>query len=99
MATSARIANRLTFYTRRYCGLCEEAESALDMALKMVPAERFKVERIDIDDGMANKRKYLRFTNDVPVLHCNGAELMRHRIDVDALVIELKKQLSAYRKT
>jgi hypothetical protein len=40
---------------------------------------------------MENKRRYVRFTNDVPVLvFPDGAE-MKHRIDVDALVERMRE--------
>jgi hypothetical protein len=47
-------------YTRKYCGLCEEAEEAINLALSLFP--HLTLKKIDIDSGMENKRKYLKYT-------------------------------------
>lgn len=60
-------------------------------AISLFKRNSFLLTRIDIDRGMENKRRYVRFTNDVPVLvFPDGAE-MKHRIDVDALVERMRE--------
>lgn len=99
-------------YTRRWCGLCDEAKEELQKVQAKVilrgsrPRETyirhsppslpspqrkspFELEEIDIDKG-ENQRKYIRFTYDVPVVHLNGKELMRHRVDSAVLMEVLK---------
>jgi 4a-hydroxytetrahydrobiopterin dehydratase len=63
----------VTLYTRRNCPLCEEAKSAMACCDADV-----RITEIDIDDDPDLRRRY---TDDVPVILIDGAEVFRHRVD------------------
>lgn len=63
----------VTFYTRANCPLCDKAKAAI--AESRVPV---RLTEVDIDGDPALHERY---TNDVPVVHLNGAEAFRHKVD------------------
>lgn len=63
----------VTFYTRANCPLCEKAKAAI--AESRVPV---RMTEVDIDGDPA---LHARYTNDVPVVHIDGAEAFRHKVD------------------
>jgi 4a-hydroxytetrahydrobiopterin dehydratase len=66
----------VTFYTRANCPLCDKAKAAI--AESRVPVRMTEV-NIDADPALRE-----RYTNDVPVVHMNGAEAFRHKVDAVA---------------
>jgi hypothetical protein len=86
------IKNELILYTRKYCGLCDQAEESILLAIASFSKNQFTLTKIDIDAGMENKRKYLKYTYDVPVLHFAGGEI-KHRVDVKALKKVMRESL------
>ncbi|KAI8804185.1 hypothetical protein BJ742DRAFT_776482 [Cladochytrium replicatum] len=72
----------LTLFTRRFCGLCDEAKvAAADVAQRIT---NMAITEIDID-AQEHRRKWIKYTYDVPVIHLNGEEIMRHHIDSQSL--------------
>ncbi|KAJ3127180.1 hypothetical protein HK098_006632 [Nowakowskiella sp. JEL0407] len=84
-----------TLFSRKYCGLCEEAKEALLRVQKRVSQNHslnllfrkadslkvpFEIEEIDIDAPKFRKT-WMKYTYDVPVIHLNGKEFMMHGVD------------------
>ena len=63
----------VTLYTRENCHLCDKAKAAI--AQSGVDA---KIIEVNIDDDPDLRRRY---TDDVPVVLIDGAEVFRHRVD------------------
>ncbi len=80
----------LTFYTRKYCGLCQEA---LETVQLVNAPNFFDLKIIDID---SDKRKYLKYTYDVPVIEHNNAIVFKHRVEAEKLrdFIEEKQSIT-----
>ncbi|KAL2911828.1 hypothetical protein HK105_208678 [Polyrhizophydium stewartii] len=69
--------HRLVLFGRQYCGLCEHAKEVILGVRAKVP---FEFDEVDIDK--AKDRQWLRkYMFDVPVVHVNGAEVFRHRVE------------------
>ncbi|RWS30479.1 Acetyl-CoA acetyltransferase-like protein [Leptotrombidium deliense] len=70
----------LTLYTKRNCGLCEEAKQKLKPYFKYV-----RYEEVDIEAPM-NKKWFGLYRYEIPVFHFNGRFLMKNKgIDVNLL--------------
>ncbi|KAJ3287184.1 hypothetical protein HK104_008723 [Borealophlyctis nickersoniae] len=67
----------LTLFTKRYCGLCEEAKEAVDRVRTKVA---FDVTEVDIEQPQ-HKQWFRKYMFDVPVIHVNEEFAMQHRID------------------
>lgn len=63
----------VTFYTRASCPLCDKAKTAI--AASGVPV---RMTEVDID---TDRTFHERYTNDVPVVHIDGCEAFRHKVD------------------
>ena len=74
---------RLTLYTRKECGLCEEMRAAVHSVARDIPLE---IEEVDVDQSADLKEQY---GAEVPVLLINGRKAFKYR----ATVKELKKKL------
>ncbi|NOT00120.1 MAG: glutaredoxin family protein [Phycisphaerales bacterium] len=68
--------NKVTFFTKDCCPLCESAWFVVERLRGRLP---FDVEKIDITDP-GNRRWYAMYCNDIPVIHLNGREVFRHRV-------------------
>jgi 4a-hydroxytetrahydrobiopterin dehydratase len=68
-----------TLYTRRDCALCDEAKASIRGAasLHRLP---ITLREVDID---TDRELQARYTDDVPVIHVNGAEAFRHRVTLE----------------
>jgi glutaredoxin len=66
---------RLTFLTRRGCGLCLEARALLD---RVLPGYRASLEVLDVDESPDLARRH---GEEVPVLLVDGESAFRGRID------------------
>ncbi len=71
-------------YTRRGCGLCEQARHVLERARKRA---RFRLEVVDIDRDEQLRKRY---GDDVPVIAINGREAFWHRLDEEAFLAKLR---------
>lgn len=74
---------RLTLYTRRGCGLCEEMKAAVRAVALELPLE---TEEVDVDQSPDLKDRY---GHEVPVLLINGRKAFKYRTTPK----ELKKKL------
>lgn len=79
---------KLTLYTRRDCGLCEEMKTVIRRAVAKTPLE---LEDIDVD-GIAELRE--EFGNEVPVLFINGKKAFKYRVTATELAKRLSKARS-----
>ena len=69
----------VTFYTRRDCPLCDEADASVRAAISMYGLA-VTMTVIDVDTDPALRA---RFTDDVPVIYVDGVEAFRHRVTAD----------------
>lgn len=63
----------VTFYTRANCPLCDKAKAAIATSGVAV-----RMTEVDIESDPALRERY---TNDIPVIHINGTEAFRHRVE------------------
>lgn len=82
---------RITLYTGGpECSLCEVAKEALH---RVGRKEAFELETVNIRESKAGraaaaelKRWRRLYQYDIPVIHVNGRQVMKHRVDEDGLV-------------
>lgn len=74
----SRTQKVLTLFSKRYCGLCEEAKEQLLNLQQRIP---FELREIDIEKD----NKWIRYTFDIPVLHIGDKIVMKHKIDLHEL--------------
>ncbi|KAK9763884.1 hypothetical protein K7432_009070 [Basidiobolus ranarum] len=80
----------LTLFGSKGCDLCHEAKNTLLKVRKIYP---FEFKEIDIQQP-ENRKKWEKYTFDIPVLHLNGEEIMMHSVDETKLTDTLKKKLA-----
>ena len=69
--------NKITLFTKDDCGLCS---GVLFVIRKVRRRVAFDLELVDIT--AAGQEAWLEaYRNDIPVVHLNGREIFRHRID------------------
>ena len=74
--------NRITFFTRPDCQLCD---AALFVIRKVVDAQgQNEVQVVDIDQP-GNEHWADDYGEHIPVVHLNGREVFRHRVDETVL--------------
>lgn len=81
--------NRLTFFTKPDCELCRAALFVMERVRAKTP---FDLECVDIS-APGNEAWFLAYRNDIPVIHLNGTEVFRHRVDERQLRDVLKNGL------
>ena len=79
----------VTLYTRTNCPLCDKAKEAIRAS-----GAEVTLTEVDVDGDPALKERY---TNDVPVIHINGAEAFRHRVDPKLFAAYVKAGLRGWR--
>jgi Glutaredoxin-like domain (DUF836) len=86
---------RVRFFTKDGCHLCESAWFIVNKLRQRID---FDLERVDI---MAPRHKtwYALYTNDIPVVHVNGQEVSRHRVDERKLRERLESQTNPSENT
>jgi len=67
----------VTFFTRPDCSLCD---AALYVARRVGTQIPFDLRIVDIS-APGNEKWLNAYRDDIPVLHLNGAEVFRHRVD------------------
>ena len=77
-AEPGRRFNSLVFYTRKNCGLCDEARDVLDAHSRFLPSPV----DVDVDDDPELVEKYGKC---VPVVEIDGKVRFRGRVDVSLL--------------
>ena len=68
--------NKITFFTKEDCPLCESAWFVINKLKKRID---FELERIDITEP-DNHQWYALYVNHIPVVHLNGQEVSRHHV-------------------
>jgi glutaredoxin len=69
--------SKVTLFTRQGCHLCAAALQIIERARARIP---FDLEIIDIDDP-AHDSWLDEYDHHVPVVHIDGHEFARHRLD------------------
>jgi len=69
--------NRVTFFTKPECTLCR---AALYVIKRVQSQEPFELDCVDISLG-ENKSWFAQYKHDIPVVHLNGVEIFRHRVN------------------
>lgn len=68
---------RVTFFTKPDCGLCSAAMYVIERVRRQVP---FELESIDIT--APGEEEWLeRYREHIPVVHLDGVEVFRHKVD------------------
>ncbi|MFQ5492216.1 MAG: glutaredoxin family protein [Phycisphaerae bacterium] len=74
--------NRITFFTRPDCQLCDAAL----FVIRKVAASQGGVELRVVDIDQPGDRRWAdEYNEHVPVVHLNGREIFRHRVDETVL--------------
>ena len=79
----------VTLYTRGNCSLCEKAKEAIRAA-----GVAIELREVDVD---GDPERRARYTNDVPVIHVNGSEAFRHRVDPKLFAEYVNSRLQGWR--
>ncbi|KAG0140968.1 hypothetical protein CROQUDRAFT_52452 [Cronartium quercuum f. sp. fusiforme G11] len=92
-ACTSKLRPRLTIFTAPHCTLCEQFRTEL-LKLKhsaVYPYRDFDLAYYNIRDSSLEDHKLYRraYQYDIPVLHLDGKELMRHRLNVPLLTQRL----------
>ncbi len=67
----------VTFFTKRDCGLCRSALYVVEKVRRTIP---FELRIVDISaPGQESWREQYR--EHIPVVHLDGREIFRHRVD------------------
>jgi len=67
----------ITFFTRPDCSLCD---AALFVLRRVRAAHPFELAVVNIDEP-GQESWHAAYRHDIPVVHLNGVEIFRHRID------------------
>lgn len=79
MTSQPALKLRLTLYTRRGCGLCDEMKHVVAEVMQEFAAD---LEEIDVDGDFDLRG---RFGAEVPVLFINGRKAFKYRATVEGL--------------
>lgn len=80
--------HRVTFFTKEDCELCRAAWFVIQRVRAAAP---FETEIVDITRPQ-HRRWQEAYRNDIPVVHLNGREIFRHRVDEARLRAILAKE-------
>ncbi len=83
--------NQITFFTKSDCSLCRSALYVIERVRTHAP---FELNCVDIS-APGNEEWSEAYRNDIPVVHLNGREIFRHRVDER----RLRELLSAGERT
>lgn len=72
-----KLRMRLTFFTKPDCELCDAAWFVVDRAARHYGVE---VERVDIS-ATGQEIWFEQYKEHIPVVHLDGREIFRHRVD------------------
>lgn len=68
---------RITFFTKTDCSLCDAALYVIERVRRATP---FDLDIVDIS-ATGQERWFVAYRNDIPVVHLDGVEVFRHRVD------------------
>lgn len=80
-ATSPQHLHEVTLYTKHDCPLCHKAKAVLERVRTQVPFELKEVDILKCDEETMH-----RYCFHIPVVHLNGTEVFRHRVDEEAML-------------
>ena len=69
--------NRVTFFTKPDCTLCKGALFVIEKVRRQLG---FELESVDIS-APGQEAWFEAYKHDIPVVHLNGTEIFRHRVD------------------
>ena len=69
--------HRITFFTKPECSLCDGAMFVIRRVRTQIP---FEFESVDIT-APGNEEWFEAYRNNIPVVHLNGQEIFRHRVN------------------
>lgn len=72
---------RITFFTKEDCTLCNAALYVVERVRRQIP---FDVETIDVT-AAGQEKWFALYKDHIPVVHLDGEEIFRHRVDERAL--------------
>lgn len=83
----------LTLYTGTDCQLCDVAKAVLDEIRAGQDAPALTLQLYNIrDDALPDVHRWRRaYQYDIPVLHLDGVEIARHRLDRDDITAQIKE--------
>lgn len=87
MTDTSTLPVDVVLYTRKGCGLCDDARWILERSARDARIE-IVLRETDIDE---DPRLVALFGNDVPVVFVGGEKAFEHRVDVDAFIGRLKE--------
>jgi hypothetical protein len=67
----------ITFFAKPECSLCDAAWYVIDRVRRQIA---FEVERVDIT-AVGCETWLAAYCHDIPVVHLDGVEIFRHRVD------------------
>eukprot|EP00741_Cyanophora_paradoxa_P020843 tig00021314_g20121.t1 len=88
MAGAARQLPKITLFTSKTCSLCDAVKFVIGKTRQRVP---FAYEEVYIDKP-ENARFFNEYRYDIPVIHLDGSEIARHRLDEAKLLSALEKR-------
>lgn len=68
---------RVTFFTKRDCTLCRAALYVIERVRKQIP---FELDTVDIT-APGQEAWFECYRHHIPVIHLDGNEVFRHRVD------------------
>lgn len=77
----------VTLFTRPACCICHPVKYVINKVATRVPLQ---YKEVNIDEPEHSKWKDM-YTNDIPVIHVNGQEIARHRLNEPQLIEALNK--------
>lgn len=83
--------NRITFFTKPDCSLCR---GAMYVVSRVRNDHHFELDVVDISSA-GNEKWAEAYRDHIPVIHLNGREIFRHRVDEKRLREWLAKSESA----
>lgn len=78
------MTRKITLYTRKECGLCEEMKEVVRQVAEEIPLD---LEEVDVE-GAAQLRE--RYGHEVPVLFIGGRKAFKYRVTVRELKGKLR---------
>eukprot|EP01134_Creolimax_fragrantissima_P003680 CFRG3680T1 len=88
MARKVLLPRMTLFGKANGCSLCEDAKDVLRSVEDVAP---HSVQFVDITDP-GEEEYFEEYKWDIPVLHLNGKEIMRHRINPDKLIAAIHSE-------
>lgn len=79
-------SHEVTLYTKQDCPLCQKAKDVLQRVQAQIP---FQLKEVDI--LKCDQETLHRYCFHIPVVHLNGSEVFRHRVDEGEMLSLLRR--------